>query len=406
VDHRVEPPSWLPEGAAQETKSPAGEEVTEPAPKPTDERSSHGHGQDKTYAYPRDGSYGYGQDGGHPDDSSSGDAGGPPAESAQDADGSAGTLADDAAGGARDVPSFGTGHGDFGAGDYGGAAAYEDAGFDSLRTPGDRAMPSYAGQPTREDARDGAGGDGAAPASHAGGSVWDTPAAPQPYGMAAAPSYGSGDMGGNAPAYGYGAEPPGHGAAMAGAAGSAAGRPGGGHPMAGQPAGAAAETAWAGAAGAGPGLHPGAAAAGAGAYTGYGAAARARSRPAAASQARRANLIVARLEPWSVMKFSFLMSLVAWLMLFVAVALLYYALSGLGVFAALQHTLESVTSSQGSGGVNLSKWTSAPRVLGYTMLIGAVNVVLITALSTVGAMIYNLVTHLGGGIEVTLKESD
>jgi hypothetical protein len=40
------------------------------------------------------------------------------------------------------------------------------------------------------------------------------------------------------------------------------------------------------------------------------------------------------------------------------------------------------------------------------MLIGAVNVVLITALSTVGSMIYNLVTHLGGGVEVTLKETE
>jgi len=106
------------------------------------------------------------------------------------------------------------------------------------------------------------------------------------------------------------------------------------------------------------------------------------------------------------MKFSFLISLVLWLVMFVAVALLYYALSSLGVFAALQRTLASVTSSQGSAGVDLTKWTSATRVLGYTMLLGAVNVVLITAISTVGAVIYNLVTHLGGGIEVTLKESE
>jgi len=122
--------------------------------------------------------------------------------------------------------------------------------------------------------------------------------------------------------------------------------------------------------------------------------------------ARRANLVIARLEPWSVMKFSFLMSLVAWVVLFVAVAILYYALSGLGVFAAIQKTLQSVTSSQQSAGVNLGRWTSASRILGYTMLIGALNIIVITALSTVGAMIYNLVTHLGGGIEVTLKETD
>jgi len=124
------------------------------------------------------------------------------------------------------------------------------------------------------------------------------------------------------------------------------------------------------------------------------------------SSARRANLIVARLEPWSVMKFSFLISLVAWIVLFVAVALLYYALSSLGVFASLQKTLASVTSSQGSAGVDLSRWTSGTRIMGYTMLLGAVDVVLITALSTLGAVVYNLVTHLGGGIEITLKETE
>ena len=131
-----------------------------------------------------------------------------------------------------------------------------------------------------------------------------------------------------------------------------------------------------------------------------------RKTKAGATPARRADLVLARLEPWSVMKFSFLISLVAWVMLFVAVALLWFALDTLGVFASVQRTLESVTSSSGSAGVSLTKWFSASRVLGYTMLIGAVNIILITALSTVGAMIYNLVTHLGGGIEVTLRESD
>jgi hypothetical protein len=126
----------------------------------------------------------------------------------------------------------------------------------------------------------------------------------------------------------------------------------------------------------------------------------------ASGRGRRADLVVARFEPWSVMKFSFLISLVAWVILFVAVAVLYFALSALGVFDSVQKTLESVTSSSGSAGVSMSKWFSASRVLGYTMLIGAVNIVLITAFATVGSMIYNLVTHLGGGIEVTLRETD
>jgi hypothetical protein len=143
---------------------------------------------------------------------------------------------------------------------------------------------------------------------------------------------------------------------------------------------------------------------------GSGAAVRA---PAAAAKtgsrapARRADLVISRLEPWSVMKFSFLMSLVAWVVLFVAVAFLYFVLSTLGVFTSIEHTLGSVTSSSGSSaGTSISHWFAASRILGYTMLLGAVNIVLITALSTIGSMIYNLVTHLGGGIEVTLRETD
>ncbi len=130
------------------------------------------------------------------------------------------------------------------------------------------------------------------------------------------------------------------------------------------------------------------------------------SKPGSQVAGRRADLVVARLEPWSVMKFSFLMSLVAWVVLFVAVAFLYFTLSSLGVFTSIEHTLTSVTSSSNSSGMNLDHWFSASRILGYTMLLGAVNIILITALCTVGSMIYNLVTHLGGGIEVTLRETD
>jgi hypothetical protein len=132
------------------------------------------------------------------------------------------------------------------------------------------------------------------------------------------------------------------------------------------------------------------------------------SRPQASQgPSRRAQLTLARIEPWSVMKFSFMVSLVGWVVLFVVVAALYYILSKLGVFHSIQSTITSVTSSKGSAGDDSGgQWFSASRVLGYTMLIGAINVVLITALATVGAVIYNLVTHLAGGIEVTLKESD
>jgi hypothetical protein len=127
---------------------------------------------------------------------------------------------------------------------------------------------------------------------------------------------------------------------------------------------------------------------------------------AAQRPVRQAHLTVARLEPWSVMKFSFVMSLVAFVILFVAVTILYGTLSALGVFESLQRVVTSVTSSQDSAGVNASRWFSESRVLGYTGLLGSLDIVLITAVATIGAVIYNLTSRLIGGVEVTLRETE
>lgn len=139
------------------------------------------------------------------------------------------------------------------------------------------------------------------------------------------------------------------------------------------------------------------------------AASRAIPRPKASvrrSGGRQAHLTIARVEPWSVMKFSFVISLIAFVILLVAIMLLYGLLSALGVFDSLQHLVSNVTSSQSSAGVNAKSWFSASRVFTYTVALGVINLILITALSTVGAVIYNLTSRLVGGIEVTLKESD
>jgi len=106
------------------------------------------------------------------------------------------------------------------------------------------------------------------------------------------------------------------------------------------------------------------------------------------------------------MKFSFVVSVVAFIILFVAVAVLYMVLSALGVFTSLQHTVNTITSSQGSAGTNISTWFSMSRILGYTGMLGALNIVLITAMSTIGAVIYNLIASTIGGVEVTLRETD
>lgn len=124
------------------------------------------------------------------------------------------------------------------------------------------------------------------------------------------------------------------------------------------------------------------------------------------TEVRDAQLVLSRVEPWSVMKFSFMISLVGFVILFVVVAVLYFAFSALGVFHAIEQTVGLVTSSKGSAGTNASSWFSAGTVLSYTLIAGTIDVILITALSTVGAVIYNAITHLTGGIEITLAEAD
>lgn len=122
---------------------------------------------------------------------------------------------------------------------------------------------------------------------------------------------------------------------------------------------------------------------------------------------RQAMLRLHRLEPWSVMKLSFVASMVAFVALFTAVAVLYPVLSGLGFLAWLQSTVAGIfTSGTPAAARQVASWFSASRIFGWTALLGAVGIVLITALSTIGSAIYNLIARKLGDIEITLRETD
>lgn len=124
---------------------------------------------------------------------------------------------------------------------------------------------------------------------------------------------------------------------------------------------------------------------------------------------RRAHLALSRIEPWSMMKFSFIVSLVCFIILLVAVAVVYVILQSLGVFDAVTELITSLTDGGEPGDemlLNPAAWFSPARVFGFTVLVGALNVILITALATVGAMLYNLAADLVGGLDITLSESE
>ncbi len=130
--------------------------------------------------------------------------------------------------------------------------------------------------------------------------------------------------------------------------------------------------------------------------------------PAGAGRTRKARLRVTRADPWSVMKVSFLLSLAIGVIIIVAAAVLWTTLDSLGVFASLGKTLKEVTGSgtDATGGVNLMDYIGFGKVLTFTSLIAVVDVVLLTALSTLAAFIYNAAAGFTGGIELTLAEED
>ena len=119
---------------------------------------------------------------------------------------------------------------------------------------------------------------------------------------------------------------------------------------------------------------------------------------------RQARLSIRRIDPWSVMKFSFAVSFVLLVVIIVATAVLYLALDAMGVFDSLNKTLAELFTSNG-GGDNGFKIT-AGGVIGVSAILGAINVVLFTALMTLGAFVYNVCADLVGGVEVTLAERD
>jgi len=118
----------------------------------------------------------------------------------------------------------------------------------------------------------------------------------------------------------------------------------------------------------------------------------------------RASMQIRRVDPWSVLKVSLVLSVALFFVWMIAVAFLYLVLGGMGVWSKLNSNVgDLLTSASGSAGGEL---VSSGTIFGGATLIGLVNIVLLTAMATIGAFIYNLTTDIVGGIEVTLADRD
>jgi hypothetical protein len=121
---------------------------------------------------------------------------------------------------------------------------------------------------------------------------------------------------------------------------------------------------------------------------------------------RRARLRLVHVDPWSIMKTAFLLSIAFGIVTVVAVAVVWSVLGAAGVWDSINRTVTDVLGSQSGTQFDVRDYVGTSRVLGFTMIVAVVDVVLITAIATLGAFLYNLAAALLGGLEVTLAEDE
>ena len=135
----------------------------------------------------------------------------------------------------------------------------------------------------------------------------------------------------------------------------------------------------------------------------------ARPSPAAARKPRgqaprKARLRIVRLDPWSVMKMAFALSVALAIVTVIAVAIVWAVLDAAGVWEAINSSVDALRNARTGSDFDVIEYAGFGRVMGLAMVVSAANIVLLTALATLGAFLYNLAAALLGGFEVTLAE--
>jgi Transmembrane domain of unknown function (DUF3566) len=128
---------------------------------------------------------------------------------------------------------------------------------------------------------------------------------------------------------------------------------------------------------------------------------------------RRAKVAVTKVDPWSVMKISFALWVALAIVILISTAILWWVLDSSGVFDQVSASIVKVTGTDSSTGTGvtatsfqLKDYIGLGRVMGVTTVLVVINTILLTALSTLAAFLFNLATGLVGGVDITLTETD
>jgi Transmembrane domain of unknown function (DUF3566) len=118
------------------------------------------------------------------------------------------------------------------------------------------------------------------------------------------------------------------------------------------------------------------------------------------AQTKQVRLKLVYIDFWSAVKFSFLIAAAIGVVIVVAVLLIWTVLASTGVFDQISTLLKDVS---GQDSLTVSNVVSFAQVMGFTLVIAALNVVVGTVLGAIACVLYNLSVKITGGILVGFK---
>jgi hypothetical protein len=118
---------------------------------------------------------------------------------------------------------------------------------------------------------------------------------------------------------------------------------------------------------------------------------------------RRTRVVIRKVGPLSVLKFSLIFYFCVMLILYVALAIIYALLGAVGAIDETERIL-GLLFSNGADNEQVPLVIDGGRVFLWLFLGGCVNVVVWSLVNVFVVFLYNLISDLVGGVDVTLAE--
>jgi hypothetical protein len=119
--------------------------------------------------------------------------------------------------------------------------------------------------------------------------------------------------------------------------------------------------------------------------------------------ARRTRVVIRKVGPLSVLKFSLIFYFCVMLILYVALAIIYGLLGAVGAIDETERIL-GLLFSNGAGNEQVPLVIDGGKVFLWLFVGGCVNVIVWSLVNVFVVFLYNLISDLVGGIDVTLAE--